>query len=213
MTPSKKIICGLFTLTLGICPNASLAQNPTPQQPSSPAPVVKGPSPQSPTKFILKEGTEVSLKLAQRLTSKGAVVGEPVELALADDLTVGDAIVVKKGARVLGTVLEGKESEKKSAEAYQLKIRVDFLKAGDVKIKLRGEEAAAGNRNKKAMAAGAVALGVSGLLLASQGMLRANFTRDHSPMQDADFAKAARFARMAAEKAPENVEYREALAT
>jgi hypothetical protein len=102
------------------------------------------------------------------LTSKGAVVGEPVELVLADDLKVGDAIVVKKGARVLGTVLEGKESEKKKTEAHQLKIRVDFLKAGDVRIKLRGEEAAAGKRNKTAMAAGAVALGVSGLLLASQ---------------------------------------------
>lgn len=168
MTPSRKIICGLFTLTLGICPNASLAQNPTSQQPSSPDSLVKGPSAQSPTKLILKEGTEVNLKLAQRLTTKGAVVGEPVELVLADDLKVGDAIVVKKGARVLGAILEGKESEKQKGEAHHLKIRVDFLKAGDVKIKLRGEEAAEGKRNKKAMAAGAVALGVSGLLLASQ---------------------------------------------
>jgi tetratricopeptide (TPR) repeat protein len=96
------------------------------------------------------------------------VVGEPVELVLADDLKVGDAIVVKKGARVLGTILEGRESEKKRVEAHQLKIRADFLKAGDVRIKLRGEEAAAGKRNKKAMAAGAAALGVCGLLLASQ---------------------------------------------
>jgi hypothetical protein len=45
------------------------------------------------------------------------------------------------------------------------------------------------------------------------GMLRVNFTSNHKSMRQADFAKASRFARMAAERAPENVEYRETLAT
>jgi hypothetical protein len=118
-------------------------------------------------KFLLKEGTEVNLKLAQNLSAKSAFVGETVELVLAKDLKVGDAFVVRQGARVLGTVVTGKESEKKRNEAHQLTMRVDFLRAGDAKIKLRGEKVAEGKRNKDAMIAGTIFLGLSGLLATS----------------------------------------------
>jgi hypothetical protein len=115
--------------------------------------------------LLLKEGTEVTLKFAQKLSGKSAFIGEPVELILAQDLKVGDAVVVKQGARVLGTVVAGKESEKKRKEARELAMRVDFLKAGNKKIKLRGEKAAEGKRNKNAMVEGTVFLGLSGLLM------------------------------------------------
>ncbi len=118
-------------------------------------------------RLVLKEGTEVNLKLAQKLSAKSAVVGEAVELVLAQDLRVNDAVVVRQGARVLGTVVEGKESEKKKSEAHQLAMRVNFLRAGDTKIKLRGEKTAEGKRNKDAMVAGTVFLGVTGLLMTS----------------------------------------------
>lgn len=123
--------------------------------------------PPTPTRIVLKEGTEVSLKFAQKLSGKSAFVGEPVELVLAQDLKVGDAIVVKQGARVLGTVVAGKESEKKKNEARELAMRVDFLKVGNTKIKLRGKKAAEGKRNKNAMVEGTVFLGLSGLLMTS----------------------------------------------
>jgi len=137
------------------------AQN---EQPSGEnAPTVAHPTP----KFLLREGTEVNLKLAQKLTAKSAVVGEPVELVLAQDLKVNDAVVVRQGARVLGTVVAGKESEKKKNEAHQLAMKVNFLKAGDAKISLRGEKSAEGKRNKDAMVAGTIFLGLSGLLMTS----------------------------------------------
>ena len=129
--------------------------------------VPQTPAPQSGDKVILKEGTEVSLQLAQKLTSKSAVVGEPVEFTLAEDLKVGDALVVKHGARVLGTVTEGKESEKKKTPAKQLAIRLDYLRAGAAKIPLRGEQNVKGKRNKEAVVAGTIFLGLSGLLLTS----------------------------------------------
>ena len=116
---------------------------------------------------VLKEGTEVPLKFAQKLSSKAAYMGEPVELVLSEDIKVGDTLVVRKGARVLGTVVAGKESEKKRQEAHQLAMRVDFLKAGNTKIKLRGEKAAEGKRNKNAMVEGTIFLGLSGLLMTS----------------------------------------------
>ena len=125
------------------------------------------PTPPPAQTVVLKEGTEINLKFAQKLSAKSAFVGEPVELVLARDLKVGDAIVVKQGARVLGTVVAGKESEKKRNEARQLAMRVNFLKVGDKKIKLRGEKAAEGKRNKNAMIEGTVLLGLSGLLMTS----------------------------------------------
>jgi hypothetical protein len=47
-------------------------------------------------------------------------------------------------------------------------MRVDYLKADDAKIKLRGQKIAEGKRNKDAMVAGTILLGVSGLLMTSE---------------------------------------------
>ncbi len=128
-------------------------------------PVTAQGQPTPPTRVLLKEGTEVQLALAQEITGRAAVVGDPVELVLAEDLRVGDAVVVRKGARVLGTVMEGKSSEKKRGQPKSLRIRVDFLRTGNSKIPLRGEQAAVGKRDKNAMLMGSAALGVTGLLL------------------------------------------------
>ena len=76
-------------------------------------PPVQPADPKPAETVVLKEGTEVSLKFAQNLTSKAVVAGQPVELVLAEDLKVLDHVVIKRGARVLGTVTSGKESEKK----------------------------------------------------------------------------------------------------
>jgi hypothetical protein len=97
--------------------------------------------------ITLRDGTEVNLKFAQKLTSQGAVVDQPVELVLSDDLKVLDYLVVKRGARVLGTVIAGKETE--------------------YKIGLRGEKSAEGKRNKDAMVAGTILLGIPGLIATS----------------------------------------------
>ncbi|HXH49662.1 MAG TPA: hypothetical protein VNM47_09970 [Terriglobia bacterium] len=119
----------------------------------------------APSMVMLKEGTEVKLALAQRVTGKAAVVGEPIELALAEDLRVGNAVVARKGTRVLGTVIEGKKSEKEHRRPKSLRVRVDFIKAGEAKILVRGEQAGVGKRNKTAMAAVTAAFGLTGLLL------------------------------------------------
>jgi len=127
----------------------------------------QAPGPGRPQTVVLREGTEVNLRFAQKLTAGAAVVDQPVELILSEDLMVDDFLVVKHGARVLGTVTVGKETEKKRAEAKGLAIRVDFLHAGNSRIRLRGEKTAEGKRNKDAMVAGTIFLGVSGLIATS----------------------------------------------
>jgi hypothetical protein len=162
----KRSIIGAVVAALLGSVSPSAAEDAAAQREDSKQQMVPS-APQPSGKLVLKEGTEVSLKLAQKLTAKSAVVGEPVELVLAQDLKVNDTVVVRQGTRVLGTVVAGKESEKKKTEAKGLAMRVDFLRAGDTKIKLRGEKNAEGKRNKDAMVAGTIFLGVSGLLMTS----------------------------------------------
>ena len=139
------------------------------QQPAAPQPAPStpqpAPAPDAPRAPVLKEGTEVKLKFAQKLSSRSAVIGDPVELVLDEDLKVGDAVVARKGARARGTVMLGKESEKKRAGAHELAIRLEYLKAGDTRVKLRGERGAKGKVNKGATVGLTLVFGLTGLLI------------------------------------------------
>jgi len=53
---------------------------------------VQATGPSRPQTVVLREGTEVNLRFAQKLTAGAAVVDQPVELMLSEDLTV-DVIV------------------------------------------------------------------------------------------------------------------------
>ena len=77
---------------------------------------------------VLREGTAVHLNFAQQVTSKRARNGEPVELVLANDLKVGNRIVVPAGARAIGVVVRG--------EGFH--VRPTWLEAGHTKVPLRG---------------------------------------------------------------------------
>jgi hypothetical protein len=167
------LLLGMVFPALAAADFRQSGQQPTPRPPQdSPQQAQKlaqppaAPPQETPPKVLLKEGTEVPLKLAQKLDAKHAVQGEPVEFVLADDLKVGEALVARKGARVLGTVTVGKETEKRG-DARALAVRVDFFRVGDARVKLRGDKPAEGKRNKEAMVAGTILLGLSGLLMTS----------------------------------------------
>jgi hypothetical protein len=121
----------------------------------------------SETKITLKEGTEVHLKLAQKLTSKTATTGEPVEFVLADDLKIGEDTVARKGTRALGIVEEGKKSEKQRKEASQLSMRFDHMNVGNAVVQLRGQQSSKGKRDTDKMVAFSILFGLSGLLATS----------------------------------------------
>jgi hypothetical protein len=48
----------------------------------------------------LREGSDVSLKFAQDLSSKNAADGDSVELVLAEDLTVNNVVIAKAETRL-----------------------------------------------------------------------------------------------------------------
>jgi hypothetical protein len=98
--------------------------------PSSTAPDASG-------KYMLRDGTDVNLKFSQDLSSKTSSEGDPVTLTLVDDVKVGDVVVAKAGSKAIGEVTKAEKSGM-MGKAGELNIRLDYLKAGDVKVKLRG---------------------------------------------------------------------------
>jgi hypothetical protein len=79
----------------------------------------------------------VNLQFAQDLSSKTAAEGDPVALTLVDDLKVGNVVVAKAGAHAVGEVTKAEKSGM-MGKAGDLSIRLDYIKVGDDKIRLRG---------------------------------------------------------------------------
>ena len=102
-------------------------------------------TPAEPKKLLLAEGTELTLRMAQDISSRAARPGEPIELTLAEDLKVGDVVVAKAGARALGEVVQGKRPDF-WGEAGEVSLRVHFLRVGDQKVEIRGAIGSAGTR-------------------------------------------------------------------
>jgi hypothetical protein len=102
-----------------------------------PAPASAPTAPDASGKYILRDGTDINLQFAQDLSSKTSSEGDPVTLTLVDDVKVGDVVVAKAGSKAIGEVTRAEKSGM-MGKAGELNIRLDYLKAGDTKIKLRG---------------------------------------------------------------------------
>ena len=94
-------------------------------------------SPASSPQLVLREGTEVPLKFAETVYSRTAKEGDLVEFVLAEDLTIGNAVVAEAGSRAIGKVTYTKQPDAWGNRG-ELNVRVTFLKAGKTKVPLRG---------------------------------------------------------------------------
>jgi hypothetical protein len=120
--------------------------------------------PQQPSgTIILKEGTDVKLKFAEDISSKTATADDPVTLTLDEDLKVGDVVVVKAGAKAYAIVSNTKRAGM-LGKGGELNIRMDYLKADSVKIKLRGTKSRQGEDKTTSAIVLTVLLGPVGLI-------------------------------------------------
>lgn len=135
------------------------------QAPAATAAPVAAPvaAPAAPEKFVLAEGTDVPLTFDQDLSSKTAAEGDPVTLLLAEDLMVGNVVVAKAGAKAIGEVTNAKKSGM-MGKAGELNIRVDYLRVGDAKIKLRGSKGKEGQSGVTSTVVLTVLFGPIGLI-------------------------------------------------
>jgi hypothetical protein len=160
-----------LAVTTTIAEAQSAASAPTPQETASQNETV--PPASAFQTVTLRQGTEVRLKLGQRLSAKTSTINAPVELVLDEDLKAGDVVVANKGARVIGRVTEGKKDcingpcgwRDKRQPGKQLGIRLEYAVTPYGKIELRGEEHAKTHRNAGAIVASTAAFGVAGLIV------------------------------------------------
>ena len=121
------------------------------------------PAPPPVNKLVLKEGTDVKLKFADDLSSKTANEGDPVNLILDEDLKVGDVVVVKAGAKATGSITNAKKAGM-MGKAGELNLRLEHLKAGDVRVRLRGSKGKEGEGKVGTAVALTVLFGPIGLI-------------------------------------------------
>ncbi len=129
---------------------------------SVPAPAVAM-NPDASGKYMLREGDDVDLQFAQDLSSKTSSEGDPVELTLADDLKVGNVVVAKAGAKAFGEVTKAEKSGM-MGKAGELNLRLNYLKIGDTKIKLRGTKGKEGESGTTSAVVLTVLFGPIGLI-------------------------------------------------
>jgi len=104
---------------------------PTPVQTSIPAPS------NPPSEILLAEGTDVPLVFDEDISSKTAAEGDEVTFVLAEDIKLGDIVVVKAGAKAQGEVTNAKKAGM-MGKAGELNVRLNYLRDGSFKIKIRG---------------------------------------------------------------------------
>ena len=170
MKIQKIISLGIVAVMVGWQPLA-LAQNaPAAVAGSSVAPVTQAAVatttdlpivPEPLVKVRVKDGTEVSLRFAQTISSRRAAIGDAVNFTLDQDLKAGDRVVARKGATALGTVMQVRKSGMMGRDG-ELNLRLDYLKAGDTKIKLRGLQGRQGDNKEGAMIGLTLAFGMVG---------------------------------------------------
>jgi hypothetical protein len=90
-----------------------------------------------------KEGTEMKLKLHEKVTSKIAVEGDQVNLVLEQDLKVGAITVARAGSVAVATVSHAGEAGMLGGPG-DLGLRLEYLKTNDSMVRLRGTQAKQG---------------------------------------------------------------------
>ena len=162
MRPKPVPLAIIFALSAAIASfGAQQAQQPTDVAKVATAPPATPPEPEA--KITLKEGTDVPLKFAQDLTSKTAQEGDPVSLVLDQALKVGDVVVIKAGAKAVGTITHSKKAGM-MGKAGELNMRLEYLLAEDNRVKLRGSKGKEGEGKEGATVALTVLFGPIGLI-------------------------------------------------
>src|SRR5713101_6257736 len=120
------------------------------------------PNDESP-RYMLKEGTGVELRFADGISSKTATVDDRVNFELDKELKVGETVVAKQNSKAVGTVVHVKKAGM-LGKGGELNVRLDYILAGDNRIRLRATKNSEGADKVGAAIALTVLFGPIGLI-------------------------------------------------
>jgi hypothetical protein len=112
---------------------------------------------------LLKEGTEIKLKLRDTITSKTAVEGDLVNLILDQDLKVGEMTIARAGSVAVATVSHAGKAGMLGRPG-DLGLRLEYLRANDSSVRLRGTKGKQGKGKEGTAVALTVLFGPIGLI-------------------------------------------------
>ena len=106
--------------------------------------VMAGTAAHAQTAVKVPEGTEVVVAVEDLLSSETSHEGDRFSIALVDDVILPDGTKLPAGLKGAGEITHSKKKGM-MGKPGELNVRFDYLKAGDTKIKLRGQKGAEGD--------------------------------------------------------------------
>jgi len=88
------------------------------------------PQQSTPANFVLEDGTPVNLVLSQTISSADEHVGNLVALAVAEDVKIGEVIVIPKGALAWGTIRKVR-TKRRMGRAGKLEVEINRVRLAD----------------------------------------------------------------------------------
>jgi hypothetical protein len=157
LAPSMATVCALLLTSSG-----AVAADLSPATASTTvAAVVPSPAP-STSKLV--EGTEIHLHLADKLSSATSVEGDTFQVISDDAITLPNGMVIPAGYSGKGEVTNV-EKAGMLGKGGQLSIRVNYLRLGDTRIRLRSSKSSVGKSGVTNMVVTTVLLGPLGLIV------------------------------------------------
>jgi hypothetical protein len=150
-----------FCLMVSSLALSQRAQTPTPPTDPKAAPAQSlTPATKAALAFGLAEDTPVRIKITRTMSSKDARVDERVDFEVLEDVKVGDAVVIPRGAMAIATVTEA-HPKRRMGRSGKLKMNIDYVRlaSGD-KVPLRAVKGGNGGNHIAAMTGAMVATSI-----------------------------------------------------
>jgi hypothetical protein len=120
---------------------------------------------QKPLVLVLKEGTEIKLKFAQRVTSRTTRPGQMIEFVVAEPVVVDGVTLIKQGARSIGYVAET-ESAGANGKGGTMEIRMEAVRTRGKMVKVTGADSRSEKRATGKVVGMTILFGLGGYLSA-----------------------------------------------
>ena len=92
------------------------------------------------------EGTEFPMRLEETISSKTANEGDRFTVSLTEDVKLSDGTILRAGYRGVGEVVDARKNGM-LGKTGKLDIRLNYLRVGDQRIKLRASRGVQGGHN------------------------------------------------------------------
>jgi hypothetical protein len=130
------------TATLSLTVSGVSAQTAAPLAPAQHA-SPSSPAALPPNSERIPEGTEVKVRFDEDLSSATAQAGDTFSISTDEDIRLDDGTVIPAGYRGKGEVSDAHKKEM-LGKAGELKVRLDYVRIGDVRVHLRANKSGEG---------------------------------------------------------------------